>query len=146
MLLLEATPHLEGALLIATDARLADRTSLQANATRSNETALSETSSRRATDTTSRQAQELIEAQRQRAELEIRVSRLDADLEHRRDRSSHDSKRISDLVSEKKGLAVRLKDLEEEIRGKAKLLEVRFDPAFAAPIMKPYLLEKGRSR
>lgn len=68
---------------------------------------------------------DLIEAQRSRAELQDRLARISADLEKLRKRSAQDGKRINALEGERTHLQLRLKDRDEELRGKAKLLDVR---------------------
>ena len=68
---------------------------------------------------------DLTEAQRSRAELQDRLARISADLEKLRKRSVQDGKRINALEGERTHLQLRLKDRDEELRGKAKLLDVR---------------------
>ncbi|PYH96318.1 autophagy protein 16 [Aspergillus ellipticus CBS 707.79] len=66
---------------------------------------------------------DLSEAQRSRSELQDRLARATADLEKLRKRSTQDSRRIRALESEVSHFQMRLKDRDEELRGKAKLLE-----------------------
>ncbi|KAL4919718.1 autophagy-related protein 16 [Aspergillus aurantiobrunneus] len=66
---------------------------------------------------------DLSEAQRSRSELQERLARITADLERLRKRSNHDSKRINTMEGEISHLQLRLKDRDEELRGKAKLLD-----------------------
>ncbi|OJJ81364.1 ATG16 family protein [Aspergillus glaucus CBS 516.65] len=66
---------------------------------------------------------DLTEAQRSRAELQDRLARISADLEKLRKRSAQDGKRINALEGERTYLQLRLKDRDEELRGKAKLLD-----------------------
>ncbi|KAL4935611.1 hypothetical protein BDV06DRAFT_206663 [Aspergillus oleicola] len=66
---------------------------------------------------------DLTEAQRSRSELQERLARATTDLERLRKRNNSDGKRMSAMESEITHLQLRLKDREEELRGKAKLLE-----------------------
>ncbi|KAL2821591.1 autophagy protein 16 [Aspergillus granulosus] len=66
---------------------------------------------------------DLAEAQRSRTELHERLARATTDLEKLRKQSNHDGRKISSMEGEITHLQLRLKDREEELRGKAKLLE-----------------------
>ncbi|KAB8199918.1 Autophagy protein 16 ATG16 [Aspergillus parasiticus SU-1] len=66
---------------------------------------------------------DLSEAQRSRSELQDRLTRTTAELEKLRKRSSQDSRRIGALEKEVAQLQLRLKDRDEELKGKAKLLD-----------------------
>ncbi|KAL5341548.1 putative autophagy protein Apg16 [Aspergillus crustosus] len=66
---------------------------------------------------------DLAEAQRSRSELQERLTRTSAELERLRKRTIYDAKRISSMEGEITHLQLRLKDRDEELRGKAKLLE-----------------------
>ncbi|KAE8353008.1 autophagy-related protein 16 [Aspergillus coremiiformis] len=66
---------------------------------------------------------DLSEAQRSRSELQGRLTRTTAELEKVRKRNSQDSRRIGGLEKEVAQLQLRLKDRDEELRGKAKLLD-----------------------
>ncbi|GKZ20076.1 autophagy protein 16, interacts with Atg12p-Atg5p [Aspergillus brasiliensis] len=66
---------------------------------------------------------DLAEAQRSRSELQDQLTRMTADLEKLRKRSTQDSRRIRIFENEIAHLQLRLKDRDEELRGKAKLLE-----------------------
>ncbi|KAL2829975.1 autophagy protein 16 [Aspergillus cavernicola] len=66
---------------------------------------------------------DLTEAQRSRSELQERLARVTADWEKLRKKSTHDGKRINSIESEITHLQLRLKDRDEELKGKAKLLE-----------------------
>ncbi|KAL3472959.1 autophagy-related protein 16 [Aspergillus californicus] len=66
---------------------------------------------------------DLAEAQRSRSELQERLARVTADWEKLRKRSTHDGKRINAMDGEITHLQLRLKDRDEELKGKAKLLE-----------------------
>ncbi|KAE8165293.1 autophagy-related protein 16 [Aspergillus tamarii] len=66
---------------------------------------------------------DLSEAQRSRSELQDRLTRTTAELEKVRKRSSQDSRRIGALEKEVAQLQLRMKDRDEELKGKAKLLD-----------------------
>ncbi|KAL2800417.1 autophagy-related protein 16 [Aspergillus keveii] len=66
---------------------------------------------------------DLAEAQRSRTELQERLARATTDLERLRKRSNYDGRKITSMEGEITHLQLRLKDREEELRGKAKLLE-----------------------
>ncbi|KAF9894593.1 hypothetical protein FE257_006481 [Aspergillus nanangensis] len=66
---------------------------------------------------------DLSEAQRSRSELEEQLSRTNAELEKLRKRNTQDKRRIHILEGETTHLQLRLKDRDEELRGKAKLLD-----------------------
>ncbi|KAE8146828.1 autophagy-related protein 16 [Aspergillus avenaceus] len=66
---------------------------------------------------------DLTEAQRSRSELQDRLTRTTAELEKSRKRGSQDSRRIALLEREASQLQLRLRDRDEELRGKAKLLD-----------------------
>lgn len=67
---------------------------------------------------------DLSAAQRSRAELEDRLARTTAELEKLKKKSTQDARRIAVLESERAHLQTRLRDRDEELRGKAKLLDV----------------------
>lgn len=67
---------------------------------------------------------DLTEAQRSRADLQDRLARVSLELEKHRKRSSQDSRRMNAIDGERTQLQLRLKDRDEELRGKAKLLDV----------------------
>ncbi|KAI4284852.1 MAG: hypothetical protein L6R38_001117 [Xanthoria sp. 2 TBL-2021] len=66
---------------------------------------------------------DLSEAQRSRGTLQSRLQDVSDGLQKSKLQSAIDRKRLDDLGSEKAALARRLKDRDEELRGKAKLLE-----------------------
>ncbi|KAK5675558.1 autophagy protein 16, interacts with Atg12p-Atg5p, partial [Elasticomyces elasticus] len=66
---------------------------------------------------------DLTEAQRSRAELQDKLARVNSELEKYRKRSAQDSRRMNALDGERTQLQLRLKDRDEELRGKAKLLD-----------------------
>lgn len=67
---------------------------------------------------------DLAEAQRSRTELQERLARATTELERLRKRNNHDAKRINSMEGEIANLQLRLRDRDEELKGKAKLLEV----------------------
>ena len=69
--------------------------------------------------------QDLREAQRSRSLLEAKLQTLTEELNKLKVQSTLDSKRINDLTKEKAALTTGMRDRDEELRGKAKLLEVR---------------------
>ena len=68
--------------------------------------------------------QNLAEAQRSRGELETRIVAVTSELEKLQLKSTMDSRRITELAMEKSNLVKKLRDRDEELRGKSKLLEV----------------------
>lgn len=67
---------------------------------------------------------DLSEAQRSRAELQDRLDRTNTEFEKLRKKSAQDNRRLNALDNERLQLQMRLKDRDEELRQKAKLLEV----------------------
>jgi len=57
--------------------------------------------------------------------METRLQSVVEELNRLKIQSSLDTKRISDLAKEKLTLTTGMRDRDEELRGKAKLLEVR---------------------
>lgn len=68
--------------------------------------------------------QDLSEAQQSRAALQTRLTATTYELEKLKTKSTSESKRIKELSAERSQLQLRLRDRDEELRGKAKLLEV----------------------
>ncbi|RDW62977.1 ATG16 family protein [Aspergillus mulundensis] len=66
---------------------------------------------------------DLAEAQRSRSELQERLARATTELERLRKRNNQDGRRIYSMEGEITHLQLRLKDRDEELREKAKLLE-----------------------
>jgi len=66
---------------------------------------------------------DLTAAQQSRTELQDRLSRTAAELEKLKKKSIQDGRRITALEGERTHLQMRLKDRDEELRGKAKLLD-----------------------
>lgn len=71
-----------------------------------------------------RARQDLSEAQRSKGVMQSRLDSISDELQRLKLQSQHDSRRINELISEKTTLSIRMKDQDEELRGKAKLLEV----------------------
>ncbi|MCJ1249680.1 hypothetical protein MMC30_006906 [Trapelia coarctata] len=67
--------------------------------------------------------QDLLEAQRSRGELQTRLDTTTAELERLSLRSKAETRRIGELTTERTSLLTKLRDKDEELRGKAKLLE-----------------------
>ncbi|KAL4802266.1 autophagy-related protein 16 [Aspergillus unguis] len=88
---------------------------------------------------------DLIEAQRSRSELQERLVRAIAELERLKKRNIYDGKRISSMEGEITQLQLRLKDREEELRGKAKLLE-GFQDELAALELQLNMSEQQKDR
>lgn len=67
---------------------------------------------------------DLSEAQRSRSELQESLNRANAEFEKLRKKSAQDGRRLKAVDHERLQLQLRLKDRDEELRQKAKLLEV----------------------
>jgi len=67
--------------------------------------------------------QNLIEAQRNRTELQTRLDTVTADLDKLRAKCEKSNARLAGLTQEKAALATKLGDRDEELKRKAKLLE-----------------------
>lgn len=74
-------------------------------------------------DVLSKTRTDLSEAQRSRGIMQARLQETTNDLQQLRLQSASDRKRLGELNSEKATLAIRIKDRDEELKGKAKLLE-----------------------
>lgn len=59
-----------------------------------------------------------------RAELQGRLDSITSELEKLKEKSAVDTKRIGVLTTERNQLMTRLRDKDEELKGKSKLLEV----------------------
>ena len=77
--------------------------------------------------------EDLAEAQRGRGELLSRLTTLTSEFEKLKLRAKSESKRCSELASERASLAKKMKDRDEELRGKTKLLDV-YQSAYIFPI------------
>lgn len=75
-------------------------------------------------DVVSQVRQDLREAQRSRGLMETRLNSVTEELQRLKIQSSMDSKRIRELSKERAALTTGMRDRDEELRGKAKLLEV----------------------
>jgi chromosome segregation ATPase len=129
------------------DTKLADRTANAANAANANKEPITELASDAANLTVSKDKalpagdqssnlnallisirEDLAEAQKMRADLQSRLDAVSAELEKLKEKSAAEGKRIRDLTTERSHLMIRLRDRDEELKGKSKLLEVRMTP------------------
>ena len=69
---------------------------------------------------------DLSEAQRSKGEMQARLQILTEELQNLKMQAKVDGKRINDLTTERTALVIRIRDRDEELRGKAKLLVVSF--------------------
>jgi chromosome segregation ATPase len=67
--------------------------------------------------------QDLARAQTERADLQGQLDRVSRELETIKARSKQDSKRVVQMTATVNQLTLKLKDREEELKGKAKLIE-----------------------
>ena len=67
---------------------------------------------------------DLVEAQRSKGALELQLRMITDEMQKFRTKSKTEGKRITELAAEKNVLATKLRDRDEELRGKAKLLDV----------------------
>lgn len=74
--------------------------------------------------------EDLGEAQRSKGVMQAQLQSLNEEVAELRAQSQVDKKRIKELGVEKTNLVKRMRDLDEELKGKAKLLEVRCAYAF----------------
>ena len=79
-------------------------------------------------DALTRARQDLSDAQHGKGMMQSRLDSLTEELQKLKLQTQLDSKRIKDLHVEKTALTTRMKDQDEELKGKAKLLEVRLCP------------------
>ncbi|KAJ5656353.1 hypothetical protein N7507_008303 [Penicillium longicatenatum] len=86
-------------------------------------TAKNQTAGVSSTELLNKTRAELSEAQRFRSELQEKLNRVTSEVEKLRKKNTQDARRINTLESERLQLNSRLKDRDEELRGKAKLLE-----------------------
>lgn len=77
------------------------------------------------TEATAQIRSDLAEAIRSNGQLQSRIKVADAELVKLRAKSKADGKLIDELSRERTGLAQKTKDRVEELKGKAKLLDVR---------------------
>ena len=75
-------------------------------------------------DVISKVRQDLSEAQRSKGLMEHRLRNVTQELQKQKIQSSLDSNRLGELSREKVALTTGMRDRDEELRGKAKLLEV----------------------
>ena len=67
---------------------------------------------------------DLSEAQRSKGVMQSRLDNISIELQTLKLQAQHDKRRNMELNSEKATLSIRMKDQDEELKGKAKLLEV----------------------
>ena len=79
-------------------------------------------------DALTRARQDLSDAHHVKGMMQSRLDSLSEELQKLKLKTQLDSKRIKDLHVEKTALTTRMKDQDEELKGKAKLLEVRLSP------------------
>lgn len=68
---------------------------------------------------------ELAEALRSQGQLQSRLKAAEEELETLRSKTKNDTRSIRSLTSERNMLLTKVKDRDEELRGKSKLVEVR---------------------
>ena len=76
-------------------------------------------------DALARARQDLSEAQRSKGVMQSRLEVATEELQKRKLQSQLDSKHIRELTAERTSLVTRMRDQDEELKGKGKLLEVR---------------------
>lgn len=74
-------------------------------------------------DALTRARQDLSEAQRSKGVMQSRLEIAIEELQKRKLQSQLDSKRIGELTAERTSLTIRMKDQDQELKGKGKLLE-----------------------
>lgn len=67
--------------------------------------------------------QDLVRSQQERAELQTRFDKASHDLDALKSRSRQDTKKLAQATAQVNQLTLRLRDRDEEIKGKAKLVE-----------------------
>lgn len=87
--------------------------------------------------------QDLAEAQKSRTELAERLDRTTEQLERLKKRAAVENQRTADLAVERTQLQVRVRDRDEELRGKAKLLDVRHHIFLCIRYYILYILTRG---
>ncbi|KAI5302677.1 hypothetical protein KEM55_000945 [Ascosphaera atra] len=87
---------------------------------------------------------DLAQAQRSRADLQRRLAKVNEELELSREGARKSSKKVELLTGERNTLSRRLKDRDEELKGKAKLLDVCCATSFLRNICADYICS-GRS-
>lgn len=73
---------------------------------------------------------DLAEALRAKGQLQSRLKVAEDELDKLRLKSKTDAKVIKDLYTERAALIIKVKDRDEELKGKAKLLEVPYHVPF----------------
>ena len=88
---------------------------------------------------------DLIEAQKRRTELQVDLEASNTEIQRLHTQARADGKRIGDLTLENTALVVKLQDRVEELKGKAKLLEVKGFPdvvALTEAISRTYMMKR----
>ena len=85
----------------------------------------------------------LAEALRSKGQLQTRLKTAEDELDKLKAKTATDNRLIRDLTSERNNLALKVKDRDEELKGKAKLLEV-CDKGASTSLALTYIT--GRSR
>ena len=96
-------------------------------------------------DTLASVRKDLGEAQRSRGVMEARLNSVSEELQKLKLQSSLDKTQIRELIKEKTLLITGLRDRDEELKGKAKLLEVRTFGHSRCPVAESGML-RSRTR
>lgn len=75
------------------------------------------------TDADARLRMDLAQAQQERADLQRRLEKITLEFEKLKSRSRADNKRLSQMTAELSRLSVRVRDRDDESKGKAKLMD-----------------------
>lgn len=108
------------------DTKLADRTSLRKIGHTSDVTAgrVEMSPSPASVELLAKLRQDLVEAQRSKGALQLQLKMVTDDMQKLGTKSKTEGKRVTELTAERALLTTKLRDRDEELRGKAKLLEV----------------------
>lgn len=99
-----------------------------------------------ANDGTTQIRRDLTEALRANGQLKLRVTAAEKELVMLRAKTKSDTKAIEDLTKERALLAQKVKDRDEELKGKTKFIMVRRIPcAFDGKVLTNYRTRKTRS-
>ena len=118
---------------MSTVANLLDRTAAAeaqnaANTSKSDPKSKESTTNHPVNDGAAQIRGELAEALRSNGQLQARTKTAEAELVKLKAKSKSDGKLIEDLSKERAFLSQKLKDRDEELKGKAKLLDVKKNP------------------
>ena len=67
---------------------------------------------------------DLAEAQRSKSQLQMQLKAINQELQMLKDKSDREGRALTQISIEKAALATRIRDRDEELKGKSKLLEV----------------------